>query len=159
MKEGTAALVTFGKGGDTVYFTSVRNPHGKSQTSRSGYGSPENPHAADLEEHDDIPDGTPCIDKVPAIDHGDGVRMALKGPMVDVDLEPGALNECPAPSAWMIEALQGSFKTLALGQAFAKATKAEYGPLDSVDVRTYIELWREAGARIGSVQNQRFVWE
>lgn len=155
MEERTAKLVTFGRGGDTVEYS--RWEHG------SGYGSPENPHAADPTSHE-IPDGCPVIDMRPAVDAGPGVAMAISGPMVNVDLEPGEVDALcdttPNLMAATMKAEPGNaFGALLVNQEFARAQGRKYGPLDSVDLETYISLWREAGARIGTVQGGEFIWE
>ena len=55
-----AKLVCFGQGGDSVEYGSG--------CSGSGYGTPENPHAANPGPDCIIPDGTPAIDKRAAVD-------------------------------------------------------------------------------------------
>ena len=79
-------LVCFGNGGDTVEYG--KGCHG------SGYGTPEKPHAADFSGKDvEVPDGTPVLDKRPAIATDEGFAWVFKGPMVNVDLPEG---ECDA---------------------------------------------------------------
>ncbi len=145
-------LVTFGMGGDTVYY-------GAGCTG-SGYGSPERPHAA---EGKAFPDGTPVIDKRPAVENGNGTRQAISGPMVNVDLEPGEVDACPEPSpifaTAMLQDSGNQYGSLLALQAGARVTEAQYGPLDSVDTATYVRLWREAGARIGQYIGGVIVWE
>lgn len=79
MNKYIAKLVTFGKGGDTVYI-------GANHTI-SGYGNPERPHAADSQKDTlEIPDGTFAIDKRPAVETEEGFAWVFKGPMINVDL-------------------------------------------------------------------------
>lgn len=152
MENRTAKLVTFGRGGDTVYYS--RNCHS------TGYGNPDNPHAADPANHD-IPDGTPVIDKRPAVETTEGFRWVVRGPMVDVDLEDGAVDRLPEPSPVMQAAMSGNSygALLTIHAAHKIIRKDEPGPLDSVSIREYIEGWRKVGARIGAYQNGMIVWE
>lgn len=150
-----AKLVEFGRGGDVVELA---------RGSRcSGYGTPENPHAADPKSYI-FPDGTPAIDKRPAIDTEAGYRWVFRGPMVDVDLEPGAVDAIGDISDnIMVRAMMNDpgneFGTLAAMQIAHTATKREPGPLDFVDIATYIEGWRAVGARIGHYQDNAIVWD
>jgi len=146
MKE-PAKLVTFGKGGDTVYYSRHCTGH--------GYGSPEHPHAADNANHD-IPDGCPALDTRPATDTDAGWRWAIKGPMVDVDLESG-IDRCPTPSPIMAMAMADNEYGSLL--ALQKVSTAKAGPLDSVPIAVFIEGWREHGARVGAYKDGQIVWE
>jgi hypothetical protein len=144
-----AKLVTFGHGGDTVYYG-----HG---TVGSGYGTPENPHAAT-----NIPDGTPALDKRPAIDTPAGYSFVFKGPMVNPDLDPGEVSKCPDLSdnimvRAMLETPGNQFGTLAALQMIHD--KPTPGPLDSVDTETYCQLWQNLGARRGVYQNGLIHWQ
>jgi hypothetical protein len=132
MNNNIALLVTFGRGGDTVYC---------SDRYISGYGSPENPHAAAPNEGKIFPDGTPAIDVCKAVETNIGFRYAISGPLLDVNLHDGEINECPDPSP-----------------IFASAVKL-IGPLDSVGIVDYIRGWKEHGARIGAYKNNRIIWE
>lgn len=143
-----AKLVTFGRGGDTVYL-------GKGSTI-SGYGKPENPHAAKGET---IPDGTPVIDTRAATETTEGIAWVFKGPMVDPDLPDGACDSCPQPSEVLAGGLTGGFRNMAALHMLSRAKKEKRGPLDHVSVSEYVQGWREHGARIGSYQNGVIVWE
>ena len=90
--ERTAKLVCFGRGGDSVEYGG--GCHG------SGYGTPENPHAS---AGCIIPDGTPAIDKRPAIETAEGMNWVFKGPMCNPDLVDDEVTECPEPS-WALAA-------------------------------------------------------
>jgi hypothetical protein len=145
----TAKLVTFGKGGDTVYWG------GHSTT--SGYGNPDRPHAAAGE---DIPDGTPALDTRPATDTDAGVSWVFKGPMVDPDLADGEGEECPEPSPVMAAGLSGSFLGLLAVQITERAKgRKRAGPLDYVSVSEYVAGWRDHGARVGRYEGGAIVWE
>lgn len=108
----------------------------------------------------DSAEGCRVIDKMPAIENGEGVKMAICGPMVNVKLDAGAIDRCPEPSDVMVAAMAGNeFGALATMQVAQRATKQQYGALDSVDVETYARLWKEAGARLGRVKDNAIVWE
>jgi hypothetical protein len=145
-------LVTFGKGGDTVY------DDDGSRT--SGYGNPDRPHAADGK---DIPDGTPVLDTRAATDTDAGFALVFKGPMVDPSLPDGEVDPCPEPSPVLAYGLahqpDGQFAGLLLRQAVSRNKGESRGPLDSVSVAEYVRGWREHGARVGRYQAGAIVWE
>lgn len=145
-----AKLVTFGRGGDTVHL-------GKNHTI-TGYGSPENPHAATPSDERLFPDGTPVIDKRQAIETPEGLRWVFEGPMVNVDLPDDEVDMCPEPSPFFAGAVaENQFGTLlAIHHATKRDGKA--GALDSVSIREYIQGWCEHGARIGEYRNGAIVW-
>jgi len=146
-----AKLVTFGRGGDTVYYS-----HG---VTGSGYGTPESPHAADPATLE-IPDGTPVIDNRAAVLTDSGYAWVFRGPMVDVDLPCGTVDPCPTPSALFASAVQGNaYGTLLNLHAAHKVVSPAPGPLDAVDIQTYVNGWREHGARIGQYHNGVIEWE
>lgn len=151
-----AKLVCFGRGGHSIDFGRI--DHGSySSTSRlSGYCSPDNPPVS--RDDCEIPDGTPVIDKLPAIETEAGYAWVFKGPMVDVDLVDGDCDECPQPSALFATAVAenaygGLLAVHAVGRLAGKR-----GALDSVSLREYIEGWREHGGRIGEYQGGRIIW-
>lgn len=86
-----AKLIEFGCGGDRVEYGGG--------CFGSGYGTPENPRAAQPDDDCIIPDDTPAIDKRAAIDTPEGYSWVFKGPMVDVDLPKDDRKDCPQPSA------------------------------------------------------------
>lgn len=148
MKERVAKLVTFGRGGDCVYY-------GRYWRSM-GYGSPERPHAADT----DIPDGVVAIDQRAAIEtRDDAYDWAFQGPMVDVDLPEGQVDPCE-PSGIMIDAMKSDS-----GNQFGQLLKlhemnnTQPGPLDHVSIKQYVDGWRLVGARIGFYKNGKIIWE
>jgi hypothetical protein len=153
MNDQPAKLVTFGNGGDTVYYSALRTGH--------GYGNPESPHAADPERHN-IPDGTPVIDKREAVNTPEGLKLSISGPMVNVDLEMGEVERCPEPSAILAAGMRaqgGACDSLLKLQAAHRALDDdEPGPLDSVSIPQYCMLWRAVGARLGTYMNGQIEW-
>lgn len=147
-----AKLVTFGVGGDTVHL-------GRHNTI-SGYGNPDRPHAAEQDDDLIIPDGTPVIDKRPAVKTDRGYRWAIRGPMVDVDLQDGDTDRCPEPGPMFAEAVADNWfgALLSLQSASRDADEAR-GPLDSVSTAEYVRGWKEHGARIGQYVGGEIVWE
>jgi len=149
MKRDNAKLVVFNRSGHTIYLGQQRRI--------SGYRTPDDPPlpSADL----DIPDDTPALDIVRAVDTVDGFRMVIRGPMVDVDLPTGEIAYCPTPSPIMAGAMMGDNGN-AFGQLLAlQAVTEKPGPLDSVCIAEYLERWREAGARIGRYLSGKITWE
>jgi len=150
-------LITFGRGGDTLYFAK--------HSTCSGYGSPERPHAADFtaEHHSGyvVPDGTYAIDSRSAVDTDKGFHMAVSGPLVNVDLEAGKVERCPEPSSLLVAGVaDNSYGGMLALQKAHRATAPEApGPLDGVDIETYVRMWRDAGARIGRYHDYKIVWD
>ena len=152
--KNTAKLVCFGNGTDVVYYGSG--------CTGSGYGSPEQPHAAQPDDGCIIPDGTPAIDKRPALKTAAGYSWVFKGPLLDPDLPDGSIDHCPdlresiVARAILSEPENGYAPHLAL-QLAHKGPKA--GPLDSVSIPEYVIGWKSVGARIGRYQSGRIVWD
>ena len=138
-----AKLVFFGLGGDTVYYSAGSRSY--------GYGTPDNPHAADK----DIPDGTPVIDIT--ID-GVDLRWIVKGPLVNVDLEDDAVESCPKVSSFMSDTLNKNFNGLPKLHDEVKKDTGR-GPLDMVSIKEYVQGWIEHGARVGHYENNTIVWD
>lgn len=143
-----AKLVTFGRGGDCVYY-------GKGCTG-SGYGTPERPHAADPSSHE-IPDGTPVLDKRPAIDTAEGYAWVFRGPMVDVDLLDGQVDKCPAPGPILAAGVANNAYGALL--AMHLASTEERGSLDSVSIPEYLAGWVKRGAKVGHYEGGKIVWD
>lgn len=142
-------LVQFGAGGDSVQY-------GRYYTC-SGYGTPESPHAAAPET---VPDGTPVIDKRAAIKTPEGYSWVFRGPMVNVDLPPGGQDRCLTINPLFASAMaENEFGGLLALQTTHLTASEEPGPLDCVSIAEYIAGWREHGARIGTYQDGRIVWE
>lgn len=151
MKASIARLVTFGRGGDTVYCNDSRI---------SGYGRPDSPHAAEPSARLVIPDGTPALDLHPALDTTEGFKWAFQGPMVDANLPENAHTDCPSPSPMFAAAVAGNeFGTLLALQECSRHTRPNQpGPLDSVSIAEYVRGWKDHGARVGEYQAGRIVW-
>lgn len=149
-----AKLVVFGGGGDTVYID--RN------TTCTGYGSPERPHAADPKDGAQFPDGTPALDLRQAIETTEGYRWVFRGPMVDVDLPDDGVEECPQALPIMAAAMtsdpSNEFGLLLVLQAAHKSASNEPGPLDRVSVAAYVAGWVAHGARLGHYRNNVIEW-
>lgn len=153
-----ARLVTFGRGGDTVYCGRGAGEF-ESKCTIAGYGRPDRPHAAD-----NLPAGVPALDLLPAIDTAEGWRYAITGPMVDVDLADDDVSECPQPSeifaAAMLEDAGNQFGALLTLQAASRAAGKRPGPLDSVSVKAHIAAWMKLGARLGHTDGKGgIVWQ
>jgi len=140
-----AALVTFGLGGDTV--------HLKGGGTITGYGSPEKPHAGN-----DVPDGTLALDKLPALAKDEGVRLAIGGPLVKVDLDPGTVDKLGKASSPMADFMMND-----PGNGFGNILRlhnsqvnSKYCALDHVATDIYIGLWRDIGAIVGQMQGGKF---
>lgn len=162
MNKAIPKLVTFGRGGDCVHYGSVKTKTGSSKSTCTGYGTPERPHAADNAKRE-IPDGTPALDKRPAIDTPAGFSYAIKGPMVDVDLEPGTCSRLGK----MENSIVADAVTRDPGNAFGQLInlhrssqgRQKYGPLDEVAIDIYMARWKELGARTGHYENGTIIWD
>jgi hypothetical protein len=151
MEARIAKLVVFGGGGDTV--------HCGAGVTITGYGRPDNPHAACVKDDRIIPDGTPAIDIRAAIETDGGYSWVFEGPMVDVDLADGQVDQCPEPSEIFAEAVAGNpFGRLLAIQEAQRARKVRAGSLDSVSIAEYVAGWRKHGARIGEYRAGSIVW-
>ena len=126
-------LVVFGGSGDKVYY-------GKN-CETSGYGTPVKPHAAR-----DIADGTPVLDIRPAIATNAGIKWAIIGPMVDVDLADGEVDKLPEIIPFVKQMIHPSMSGLVELQEAAETI----GPLDHVCTQEYIDRWVELGALAGT---------
>jgi hypothetical protein len=149
-----AKLVCFGNGGDSVEFGGG--------CSSSGYGNPERPHAAEPDDDCIIPNGTPAIDKRPAIQTDEGYRWVFKGPMCNVDLPDGDYEPCPEPSPIFTSAMiqpGNGFGPLLAEHIVSRRSGAKRSGLDRVSISEYIAGWRAVGARIGHYQDGKIVWD
>lgn len=151
MEKRIAKLVCFANGGDSVEYGGG--------CSSSGYGSPERPHAAKPDQSTVIPDGTPVIDKRPALQTPEGYQWVFRGPMVNVDLKTDQVDRCPQPSELFAAAVAGNaYGGLLAMQETSRALGESRGPLDSVSIPEYVEGWRNVGARIGFYRSGNIVW-
>ena len=141
-------FVSFANGGDVVYYSA--------NCRCSGYGTPDRPHAAHPEE---MPDGTPVIDKRPALETAAGYAWVFRGPMLNPDLPDDQFDPCPAPSLMFAEAMAQSSTTFAGMLALQKCATTERGPLDQVSIAEYVAGWKERGARSGRYLAGAIVWD
>lgn len=171
-REGIPKLVTFGAGGSTVYYGRPPEVPGQGYqmgaSQLQGYEKPETFFAVSKWwAHDYLTatdpaqyEGVPFVDMRAAVNQSAGFRMALHGPMVDVDLADEAVKECPQPSDLFASAMLtqgGEFGSLLVMQAVAKATDRQApGPLDAVSVKEFLRRWKEAGAPVGYIESGEF---
>jgi hypothetical protein len=155
----TAKFVEFGRGGDTVHF--ARGHYA------AGYGTPENPHAAQIKEGRAIPDGTLALDQRQAIGTKAGYAWVFRGPLLNVDLPVGEvlpLHDPGRPASIIEDVLLSERdhndygRLVALHRAHEETSK-DPGPLDEVDIQTYIAGWLRVGARLGRYEGGRIVWD
>jgi len=156
-----AYLVSFGLGGHSVDTAETWKDGTRSKGHISGYDSPESFECA-LERGEKAE--YPPLARVPVLDKRHILRrkpgLALRSPLVDVDLEDGAIDRVDTKAArLMLPALSGGFEVLA-GRASAHEGKPEPGPLDSVSLGDFIVWWVSRGARLGHMDEQglRIVW-
>jgi len=115
--------------GYSAYSKSVRTPGGSTKSTLDGRFSRDGALLLDLR---------PVAKNDPA-----GYKsLLLNGPLVDVDLAPGEVEECPPPSPMLLAGLTGSFKTM------ATALSEGWEGLNSVSKETYAAKWAELGARV-----------
>lgn len=169
-KTPAPALITFGRGGHTVYFA-PQEQHGATTRQRtSGYRSPENFFAERPSHRPDGPvsrdydpmdfQGCPVIDMRAAAGTPAGVRMAISGPMVEPGLADREVAKCPVPSAMLAEGLGATgFAPLVALNEVQRANNVRAGSLDTVSVPEYIRMWRMAGAKIGAVRGVAIQFE
>ncbi len=164
-KREVVKLITFGLGGHTFEFG--RGHH------LSGYDKPDTldvSYYAQYPDHDyayDIPDGTPCLNKIPAVEANPG--FAFSSPLLNVDL-PDEGYEAFADTArgvseFFLEAIAqpesfGLIGAMAGAEAKGKATrsKANPGPFDEIGIAAYLRWWKVRGAIVGTVQGGKIVW-
>jgi hypothetical protein len=149
-----ALFVEFSDGGDCVYF-----PRHSTST---GYGTPERPHAAEIDEGLEIPDGIIALDTRPAIATDEGFSWVFRGPMLDPDLPAGTSDQCPPPEPLMAVAMMtdrgNAFGGLLNLQGMSRARGETRGPLDSVSIPEYVAGWVKRGARVGVYRGGSIVW-
>lgn len=164
-KKTAVKLITFGRGGHTFELSA----HSK----LSGYDTPERVEgelaAGRYDDNYDIPDGTPAVDKVPAINQPGGVAAVFKSPLVNVDLDEGDIERFNLPKNSIIgdavqNGLMGPVAQASVALALVAKGKPEPGPLDEVSIDVYLTYWRRKGARIGALWTspdgtRRFDWD
>ena len=158
-EEQQPKLVTFGRGGATVYFSKWSQL--QTYDSREQFFKASKWWAHNYETIRDVSqyEGVPFCDKTKAVESDAGFKFAIRGPMVNVDLPTGKISECPQPSEFLAAGVSEEFKTLLAMQVLSKARKVKAGPLDEVSISEYLDGWREYGATIGTIRNGKFVSE
>ena len=144
-------LVTFGRGGHTVYFPSEFYEGGSSKSTLHGYQRPEAPPEA--------PDGTPALNILPAVDTGAGFSWAIRGPLLDPDLADGDVDPCPVPDPVLGAALDVGFGGMVSLQSAHRQASAAPGPLDGVSVPAFIAGWLAVGAVSGVYRAGSIAWD
>ena len=153
--KNTARVLSFGKGGHTIYYSG----HGTC----SGYCDPESFINRDNHSDEVWPsDGVPVVDMRSAVDTKEGWSWVFKGPMLDPDIKDGEVDKCPALEPFHVVAFSG-FGSALLAGVSSQLTKERAGALDSVSTKEWVEGWRNHGARVGRCfvkDNQTtIVWE
>lgn len=151
-----AHLISFGLAGHLVYTSDTWKDGCRVKGQISGYDTPESfVNALSRGEKSSYPPlgGVPVLDKRAVL--RDQPALAIKSPLVDVDLEDGAIDRIDTGSARaLLPGLSGQFETLAgMAIVHALAGKKEPGPLDSISLATFIEWWTSRGARLGHMDD------
>lgn len=101
----------------------------------------------------EIDDKTVILDKTAALENNEeAIRYVINGPMVDVSLPEDEVSPAPEIPDYMVEMLQGSFKSIAVNQ------KTNPGSLDMVSLKTHVDSWVKLGARVGKVVDGKIIW-
>lgn len=88
--------------------------------------------------------------------------LVVKGPMFDPTLAPDEVDRFGDKETLadiMLPGLQGGYFAAGVLSLVEKSEGDRLGSLDGVGLDIWVALWREAGARIGMVQNGEVVWE
>ena len=106
-----------------------------------------------------LSEGVLCLDKRPALDVN--TTYAFASPMVDVELDEGAVDELKL-SAFaeevMLPALKmGGYGAVIQAHELSKEIGVVPGPLDKVDVGYYCRWWVERGAVLYLYDGEQFV--
>ena len=92
------------------------------------------------------------VDTRPAVETEEGLAWAFRGPLVNVDLAPGEVDALREVPAMMASAMAGnSYGTLLAMQATHNRSTGP-GPLDGVDVETWVRGWKAHCARAGFIR-------
>jgi len=161
-KKEIPKLLTFGRGGFTVHYATVKlSESSSSKSCLEGYDSPD---TFDCSKIENIPtDGIPVIDMRTAVKTAAGYKWVFHSPMVDVDLDDGAVDTfdlstvSPLIATGLCNAWSGHAVLMADHAVTQKTQKR--GSLDSVSVAEYVDGWREHNARIGRAYTTGIVFE
>lgn len=153
-------VVSFGAGGFTVYFESVPlGPNSSQKSKLSGYDSPDSFFRGERGECPADYEGVPFVDMREAVKGAEGFRHALSGPMLDVDLPPGAVDKFTMPEGWLATCICEVSSQFGAMLALHLVSKRESAPgaLDYVSLPEWCALWKKAGARVGVIRSGQFV--
>jgi len=159
MEKGTARLITFGLGGHSV---ELEYPEGSlSPTSHlSGYDDPESFWRRLYDgESDRYPDGCPVIDKRSILLEHPGLAFTSPMPKIGIDKPEIFSGQDSLIAQAVLQDPGNSFGTYLRIDRTQKKFSKEPSSLDYVPIPYYVEWWRKRGARVGTVQGGRFVWE
>lgn len=98
-------------------------------------------------------EGALVIDRVDILNEHPG--LVISSPMFDTELKAGEIDKCPEPSDLMCMGLQGAYK----GLANLRKSNPKYGGLDSIDIFSFKEWWREKGAHTGVIKEGKVIWD
>jgi len=103
-----------------------------------------------------LEDGGTVIDKW-NVDSETFTHLVISGPMVAVELPDDEVDACPEIPDYMLGpgGLKGSFWLFAAN----KKANRKWSGLDRVSLKTYTDMWRDAGARIGKRDGDVIRWE
>ena len=145
----TIRCIGIGNGG----FSAHAEPQGSTSCSISGYDRDPDRVVSDLARRDHV-EGAYVIDKRPAIDRRDGVRIAMRAPLLDL-----SNNARPFVPSDQTTALLGPGGVSGAYRGILAAAMVGSVNLDSCTLDDYVDYWRAAGARVGLVINGAIVWE
>lgn len=154
VEHSTPMMVQFGPAGHTVHYPSSRLTGYESKATffaTSKWWAHDFADRLDPEAYE----GLPYIDTT-GMEDEDRAHMAIKGPMVDVNLGEGQVDRAPAVSEAMKAGLEGLFSTLAK-VADQQRKQDMLGSLDHTDTATYMKLWKHFGAEVGFIRKGKFV--
>jgi hypothetical protein len=95
------------------------------------------------------------------------VRAVLRAPLVDVKLEPNAIDRLAGKDivdSWMCQAMMcepgNDFGHILKHELLDAERRPErrFGSLDKVGLGHYLEYWAEHGARVGQIANGEVIW-
>ena len=179
MRKEKPGLITFGLGGNTIYFETVKTPTGSTSSRLEGYDSPED-FERKLEAGEDgrgrsIAEaygelaGVPVFDGTPAYESKAGFRLAISSPMPEPGIEsPERFSDIPGVSESLLlsafrdhgDAQQKGLAAL----ADAAIANAEFSGLDKLPVSLWLAWHRKHsapyGARLGHVSEdgRSIIW-
>lgn len=171
-REETVGLVWFGLPGHVLECQPKKEPGCTISGHLSGYHDPDSfveavrrgryAGAEPYETRYVFPEGTPVLDKRPALRGPHGVNLSFRSPLLNLALADQEIERCPEPSEALAAGVSGAFVTYLACQTAHRASGAKTpGPLDSISCAAYVAYWRAAGARVGRLREGGTVieWE